>query len=152
MKEWPSSTRVICLLSNSPGRAMFTSTGHARKLEQHRSQQANSQGLRQPAYSLEMQENSLKRKLCRLEVAVVAARRLTSSRSTDAGWCTSSQRIGFFKQQMMMQTVKKRATGLLPGGTADLNGQPCAHFGPDECHLGSQPKLPSRLLNAILCS
>ena len=42
--------------------------------------------------------------------------------------------------------------GLLPDGTADLNGQPCAHFGPDECHLGSQPKLPSRLLNAILCS
>ncbi len=42
--------------------------------------------------------------------------------------------------------------GLLPGGTADLNGQPCAHFGPDECHLGSQPKLASRLLDAILCS
>ena len=33
---------------------------------------------------------------------------------------------------------------------ADLDWQPCAHFGPDQRHLGTQAKLPTCLLDAIL--
>ena len=45
---------------------------------------------RVPAKSLEMQEKSLYRNCCRDLALVVAARRLMSSRSTDAGWCFTS--------------------------------------------------------------
>ena len=48
---------------------------------------------RAPAKSLEMQEKSLYRKCCRDLALVVAARRLMSSRSTDAGWCFTSYTV-----------------------------------------------------------
>ena len=40
-----------------------------------------------PASSLSMLENSWHRKRSRVEQLVLAARRLTSSKSTAAGWC-----------------------------------------------------------------
>ena len=43
--------------------------------------------VRAPAYSLEMLENSWQRKARSVGARVVVTRRLTSSRSTDAGWC-----------------------------------------------------------------
>ena len=44
----------------------------------------------------------------------------------------------------------ERGEGLLALGAADLNRQACAHLGPDECHLGAQAELATRLLDTVL--
>jgi len=48
-----------------------------------------------PARSREMLVNSVARNFCRLLALVVAVRRLTSSRSTDAGWCFTACMVYF---------------------------------------------------------
>jgi hypothetical protein len=52
--------------------------------------EAKERGARVPAKSLDMQENSLYRKWCRVEHLVLDISRLMSSKSTEAGWCLTS--------------------------------------------------------------